>query len=221
MIYLNNNLLKIVFPDNPNITEFYEPLQTFMGQHGILDNQQRACHFLSQIGHESGDCRYLSENLNYSAKRLMEVFPKYFTSQSAVLAANNPRAIASIVYANRMGNGDINSHDGWNFRGRGLIQITGRENYKRCSDGMDININLLPTHLETVVGSVQCAVWYWTNRKLNMAADRDDIAAITRAINGGFTGLADRKIRYQRAYNAITQQLQQKLESKNDNTKVK
>lgn len=109
-----------------------------------IDTPLRLAHFVAQIAHESGSFKYKSENLNYSAKALRSVFGKYFdTDEMAERYARNPEGIANVVYANRMGNGDLVSADGWRYRGRGLIQLTGRENYANCAQniGMDCETN--------------------------------------------------------------------------------
>jgi putative chitinase len=133
--------------------------------------------------------------LNYSAKALNTVFPKYFTraGRSAEEYARNPEKIANVVYANRMGNGDIASADGWRYRGRGPIQLTGRSNYAAFGTafGVDVlkNPDLVQTNKEI---GLMAAVWFWNKNGLNELADAQDIKAMTKRINGGYNGLEDR-----------------------------
>lgn len=160
-----------------------------------IDIPLRICHFLAQIIHESGHLKYKSENLNYSSKALCSVFGKYFKSMDiAEQYARKPEKIANKVYANRMGNGDESSGDGWKYRGRGLIQLTGYTNYKKCSEylGIDLvnNPDLISNNPEV---SIKAACWFWNSNSLNNFADKDDIITITKRINGGTNGLEDRK----------------------------
>lgn len=172
---------------------YYDALNEVMQEYKI-DTKLRICHFLAQILHESGHLRYKSENLNYSAKALRSVFPKYFkTDEIAAQYARKPEKIANRVYANRMGNGDEASGDGWRMRGRGLIQLTGRSNYKTCGEALGIDLLKLP---DLIISDpkicVKTACWFWSSKKLNDLADNDDIKTITKRINGGFNGLDER-----------------------------
>ena len=172
---------------------YYEALNEIMPQYDI-NTKLRICHFLAQILHESGHFRYKSENLNYSAKALRSVFPKYFkTDEIAAEYARKPEKISNRVYANRMGNGDEASGDGWKFRGRGLIQLTGMSNYKICGEALGIDLLKLPDLITSDPKiCVKTACWFWSSKKLNDLADNDDIKTITKRINGGFNGLDDR-----------------------------
>ena len=173
---------------------YYEALNEIIQQYNI-NTKLRICHFLAQILHESGHFRYKSENLNYSAKALRSVFPKYFkTDEIAAEYARKPEKIGNRVYANRMGNGDEASGDGFTFRGRGLIQLTGRSNYKTCGEDLDIDLLKLPDLITSDSKiCVKTACWFWNKNKLNELADIDDIVTITKRINGGTNGLDDRK----------------------------
>ncbi|MAC47336.1 glycoside hydrolase family 19 protein [Oceanospirillum beijerinckii] len=172
-------------------------------QHGInkvfadfeINTPLRVVHFLAQIAHESGSLRYVSENLNYSAKALRAVFGKYFPIDSdAEEFARQPEKIANRVYANRMGNGDEASGDGWRYHGRGLIQLTGKDNYRHFAQSVGKNTIARPDLLQTDPDlAVAAAGWYWDSRNLNAYADHDDIREITRRINGGYHGLEDRQ----------------------------
>ena len=174
--------------------EYYlEALNLILPEYQINTNL-RLCHFLAQIIHESGHLKYNQENLNYSAKALRSVFGKYFpTDALAEQYARKPEKIANRVYANRMGNGDEASGDGWLRRGRGLIQLTGTDNYKACSKALNIDLmknpDLIVSNAEVCV---KTACWFWSVNNLNKYADVDNIKTITKRINGGYNGLEDR-----------------------------
>lgn len=184
---INSNIGK------PDCDYYYDALQKVLPEYKI-DTPLRICHFLAQILHESGHLKYKSENLNYSAESLLKVFPKYFkTKEIAQQYARKPEKIANKVYANRMGNGDEASGDGWNYRGRGLIELTGRSNYKICSQ--DLNIDFVKNPDWIIINAENCirtACWFWNKHKLNELADKDDIVTITKRINGGLTNISDR-----------------------------
>lgn len=159
----------------------------------FIDTPTRQSAFLGQIAHESVELTRLEENLNYSVARMMQVWPSKFpTSQSAIPYAYKPEKLANYVYANRIGNGDEASGDGWMYRGRGPIQITGRENYRKFGLYIDKPLEqfpelaLLPEH----GAAVACA--FWQHNGLNELADKGDHAAITRKVNGGQHGLEQR-----------------------------
>jgi len=153
----------------------------------------RIAHFMAQIEHESG-LKPISENLNYSAERLLVIFPKYFISnEDANRYARNPQKIANIVYANRMGNGSETSGDGYKFRGRGFIQITGKDNYTMLSKDTRIDFLTNPDLLLQEANSMISALWFWNKNKLNELADKNDIVGITKRINGGTNGIEHRK----------------------------
>lgn len=171
---------------------FLEPLQATMEEFSI-DTPERAAMFLAHCAHESAHFTRLEENLNYSAERLLAVFPRYFTPDEAQVYAHRLSAIASRVYANRMGNGDEASADGWHFRGRGIIQITGRRNYLNC--GVAIGVDLVENHDLLLEPELACrsAGWFWHVNGLNQCADTGDIAMATLRINGGTNGLQERR----------------------------
>jgi len=168
-----------------------------------IDTPQRQAMFLAQLAHESGELRHAVENLNYSSAALRRVWPSRFSEAEAERYARNPQKIAARVYANRMGNGDEASGDGWWFRGRGLIQITGRDNYQACGAALGRDFIATPDELAAVPWSVLSAGWFWESRGLNPIADRGDIEAVTRRINGGTNGLAERAEFYARARAAL------------------
>lgn len=189
-----DQLLKINGNKNPEMCKYYiDALNKVLPTYQI-NTKLRLCHFLAQILHESGNLKYKSENLNYSAKALRSVFGKYFkTDEIANEYARKPEKIANKVYANRMGNGNEASGDGWKYRGRGLIQLTGKNNYTIC--GQSINLNLVNNPdllINTPEASVKAACWFWDKNNLNSLADKDDIKTITKRINGGFNGIDDR-----------------------------
>lgn len=162
-----------------------------------LDSPKRIAAFLAQCGHESGGWTVFEENLNYSAKGLMGIFKKYFPDEATATAyQRQPEKIANKVYANRMKNGDEQSGDGFKFRGRGLIQLTGRDNYTKFAEALDMNLEDTIKYLETPNGAVASAGWFWDNNKLNQYCDKDDFITLTKRINGGTIGLADRQHHY-------------------------
>lgn len=157
-----------------------------------IDTPRRIQHFMAQVFHESGALARVKENMNYRADRLVKVFPRYFTADLAVVYAGQPERIGSRVYANRMGNGDEYSGDGYRYRGRGLIQVTGKTNYRMLGEWVGED---LVTHPERVAMHypVDSAVWYWVRNGLNALADGDDIRQVTQRINGGQNGIEDRR----------------------------
>jgi putative chitinase len=160
-----------------------------------INTNRRVAAFLAQCGHESGGWRTFSENLNYSAKALDAVFGKYFkrAGRDAEEYARQPEKIANVVYANRMDNGDTASGDGWRYRGRGPIQLTGKHNYAKFSDDMDVDaVNDPDMVSEDKEVALMSAIWYWNSNKLNRYADSGDIKTLTKRINGGYIGLEDR-----------------------------
>ena len=157
-----------------------------------LTTKLRIAYFMSQIEHESG-LKPISENLNYSAKRLLQIFPKYFNAEKALIYANKPQLIANRVYANRMGNGSESSGEGWKYRGRGFIQITGKENYFRLANDTDLDCLKNPDLLLEEPNAMLSALWFWNLKGLNKLADKNDIVGITKKINGGLNGIEHRK----------------------------
>jgi len=162
-----------------------------------INTPVRQAMFLSQLAHESGNFRFVVENLNYSADALRRVFGKYFPTEAlANEYARQPERIANRVYADRMGNGPEASGDGWKYRGRGLIQLTGKNNYASFSMQADNNALVDPDLVAQPELAVDSAGWFWTTNRLNQLADTGDVKAVTRRINGGFNGLADREAKY-------------------------
>ena len=193
-------------PNTKYAQQWYDTLfgpQTEFGGKSLLGEYQintpkRVAAFLAQCGHESGGFVFVTENLNYNASGLMRVFPKYFPDLTiAKQYERNPRKIASRVYANRMGNGDEASEQGWIFRGRGILQLTGKDNYFWFAASLDITPDEAAEYLETFEGAAQSACWFWETNKLNTMADAGDIKLMTKRINGGYIGLADREHHYE------------------------
>lgn len=170
--------------------ELYEKYRTLFKGYEI-NTPLRKAHFMCQIEHES-NLKPVSENLNYSENALLSVFGKYFTKETAKEYARKPEKIANVVYANRMGNGNTESGEGWNFRGRGFIQLTGKDNYRYLSRDSGIDYLSNPDMLLNEADAMIAALWYWKRRKLNKYADLDDVKTITKRINGGYNGLEHR-----------------------------
>ena len=154
---------------------------------------------MAQCAHESGGFTALHENLNYKAESLCKVWPRYFNTSNANDYAHQPEKIACRAYAGRMGNGDEASGDGWSYCGRGLIQLTGKNNYQAFADSIQTDISQIPAYLQTFEGAIQSACWFWENNNLNACADAGDIVKMTKVINGGTLGLDDRTARYNHA----------------------
>jgi len=185
--------LQKIFPKTTaeTLSQYVEPLIKVFKTYEI-NTPLRQAHFLAQVGHESGGFNFTKENLNYSADALLKVFPKYFNPDSAASHARNPKMIANRVYANRMGNGDVASNDGFNYRGRGLIQLTGKTNYTAFSKSVGLDLTKVVPYLETPEGAAMSAGWFWDTNKLNAKADTDNIQSVTKTINGGTNGIDDR-----------------------------
>lgn len=192
--------LRQMIGNNPHITYWHDAISTICPDYGI-DTPKRLAAFIAQCAHESANFTALRENLNYRAETLMKTWPNRFPSLTeANKYARNPQKIANKVYANRMGNGPEESGDGWRYLGRGLIQLTGRENYSwfGASVGID-NPDELIEYLGTFEGAVQSACWFWETNELNQWADKGDMKTLTLRINGGDKGLADRIKHYKHA----------------------
>ncbi len=169
-----------------------------------INTPARLAAWLAQCAHESGGFKFLKENLNYKAASLRRVFPKYFADDATAASyANKPERIANRVYANRMGNGPEESGDGWKFCGRGLIQLTGKNNYTFFAGSLDIPLEEASEYLETFEGAVQSACFFWEQNKLNQFADNGDILTMTKRINGGTIGLEDRIKHYEHAKHVL------------------
>ena len=158
-----------------------------------ISNNFRLAHFLSQVAHESGNFKVLHENLNYSASGLLKVFPRYFNANTAAQFARKPQLIANRVYANRIGNGNEASGDGWNYRGRGYLQVTGRANYKAFSEYIGEDCEKNPDFIATKY-PLDSALWFFDRNKLWTLCDKgeENVPIVSRRVNGGTNGLQDR-----------------------------
>ena len=166
-----------------------------------VNTAERVAMFVAQCGHESGGFRVLSENLNYSAKALNTIFPKYFrrANRDANPYHRQPEKIANIIYASRMDNGNTASGDGWKFRGGGILQLTGRYNYTQFAKEMEMTPEEATDYVRTKKGALDSACWFWDTNNLNKYCDSRDIKGATKRINGGYIGLEDRKKHYEHA----------------------
>lgn len=199
---LSKEQLKQLLPKNPYIDQWHNALTQLLPDYEI-NTPQRVASFLAQCAHESGGFLFLKENLNYKAASLRKVFPKYFpTDEIANAYASKPNkaeAIANRVYASRMGNGDEESGDGYRYCGRGLIQLTGKDNYTFFAGSLGITVEEASEYLQTFEGAAQSACWFWETNNLNQFADKGDIVTMTKRINGGTIGLEDRIKHYEHA----------------------
>lgn len=166
-----------------------------------ITTANRIAGFFAQCGHESMNFTVLSENLNYKAETLEKLFSKYFSKagRNAADYAKQPEKIANIIYASRMGNGDTASGDGYRFRGRGVVQLTGRDNYTAFGLSIGLMANDVIDYVTTKQGALESACWYWNSRKINLACDEGDIVKMTKLVNGGTIGLEDRRKHYEQA----------------------
>ena len=199
---LSEKQLAELIPKNPYVEHWHHAMEQCLPDYDI-NTPRRIAAFVAQCAHESGGFRFLTENLNYRAESLVKTWPKYFNTSNAGSYARNPQRIANRAYANRMGNGDEASGDGWRFCGRGLIQLTGRSNYQSFADSIETDINDIPDYLATFEGAVQSACWFWETNNLNKWADLGDIVTLTKRINGGTLGLDDRMKHYTHALHVL------------------
>lgn len=200
---LSERHLREFLPKNNYVSDWYNALSILLPQYDI-NTPMRVAAFLAQCGHESGGFIFLRENLNYRAETLLRQWPKRFpTMEIAKMYERKPEIIANRAYANRMGNGDEASGDGWRYCGRGLIQLTGKDNYQDFADSIETPVEEIPEYLVTFEGATQSACWFWDSRSLNKEADVADIKTMTKKINGGLIGLEDRFKHYQHALEII------------------
>ena len=195
--------LKELIPKNKYIAQWCKALNLILPDYEI-NNPLRVAAFLAQCIHESGGFVFLTENLNYRAESLMKVWPKHFpTLEIARSYEKQPEKIANKAYANRMGNGDESSGDGYKYCGRGLIQLTGKSNYQAFADSIETPLQEIPLYLQTFEGAVQSACWFWETNNLNALADKKDIVGLTKKINGGTIGLDDRIKHYEHTLHVL------------------
>jgi putative chitinase len=186
-----------------------------------INTPQRIAGFLSQCAHESGGFERLQENLNYSADGMAGVWPRRFAvlgpdgkpvkkdgknqpNKFALALHRKPEMIANVVYSSRMGNGPVESGEGWLYRGRGLKQLTGKDNHRACGAGLGVDLVANPDLLLEPVYAARSAAWFWANNKCNIFADAGDIEGLTKKINGGLIGIDDRKKRYASALRSLS-----------------
>jgi putative chitinase len=197
---MNVDKLKGVIPDGV-ITQIDSIKDKFE-----INTALRLAHFLAQCGHESGNFKLTQENLNYSGKGLLATFSKYFNAETAILYERKPEKIANVVYANRMGNGDKASGDGYKFRGRGYIQLTGHDNYAAFGKAIGEDILASPDLIATKY-PLASAAWFWNKNKINAIADggatSEVVAKVTRKVNGGVIGLDDRIKHFYQFHNLL------------------
>lgn len=199
--------LRAMIPTNKEIAAWCDELNKALPKYDITTDQ-RIAGFISQCAHESMDFNAMSENLNYREETLNKVFPRYFGpgKRNAAEYAKNPEKIANYVYMDEFRTsklGNTQPGDGWRFRGRGLKQLTGRDNYTRFAKDYDMTAEEAAVWVETKEGALASALWFWNTNKLNAVADTGNVAALTKKINGGDIGLADRQARYAKAMAAL------------------
>ena len=186
------NLDNLSIPDKVK-----QELWSVMSKFGIR-TVDRLAHFLGQCHHESGGFTKVRENLNYSEKALLKTFPKYFKDRDPKAYSKAPQTLANYVYANRLGNGSEASGDGWKYRGRGYIQLTGKDNYRAFDAFVDDDILVGGPDLVATKYPLLSAAWFWDTNRINSLADAgtdfDDIARVTKKVNGGHHGLHERVI---------------------------
>ena len=199
---ISKEQLTQLIPGNTYIDHWYDALSKLLPDYEI-NTPNRIAAFVAQCAHESANFTALHENLNYTASSLTRVWPSRFPAGVAEQYANNPEAIANRAYCSRMGNGDDASGDGWRYCGRGLIQLTGKDNYAAFADSIGITPEEVSDYVQTFEGAVQSACWFWESNNLNQYADSGDIETMTKRINGGTLGLADRKEHYEHAKHVL------------------
>ena len=196
---LTKEQLRQIIPKNPYLDHWYQDLSQLLPDYDI-NTPERIAAFLAQCTHESNDFTALKENLNYKAASLRKMFPTHFEtdeiSNHYASLPNKQEAIANRMYANRMGNGDEASGDGYRYCGRGLIQITGKDNYFWFAASVMVTAPEASEYMQTFEGACQSACWFWENNNLNKWADAGDMDKMTHIINGGTIGIEDRKARY-------------------------
>ena len=203
--FTKGHLAEIISAD---ADDWYDALCELLPKYGIT-TERRVAHFLSQCAHESGGFKRLEENLNYSAKALRAVFGRYFgdsPKRDADEYHRQPEMIANYVYMDeyrkyKMGN--VNEGDGWLFRGRGLKQLTGRHNYTKFGESIDMSAEQAAEYVATPSGAIESACWFWDTNNLNDIADTDNVVKMTKKINGGNIGLEDRQKRYSHAMEVL------------------
>lgn len=197
------NKLSQIITNNQYVNDWFAALSKLLPDYDI-NTVPRVAAFLAQTAHESGGYKALKENLNYRAETLMKVWPRYFPNMEiANQYAHKQEAIANRAYGGRMGNGPEASGDGFKYCGRGLIQLTGKDNYTSFAESIETPVEEIPEFLGTFEGAVQSACWFWENNNLNQFADSGDMLTLTKRINGGTLGLDDRVAHYNHAMHIL------------------
>ena len=199
---LTQEQLAQLIPGNPYLDYWYNALEQCLPDYDI-NTPPRVAAFIAQCAHESGNFKFLKENLNYKAESLCRVWPRYFNAGNAAQYAHKQEMIANRAYAGRMGNGPEESGDGYRYCGRGLIQLTGKTNYTWFAASLEISPEEAAEYTQTFEGAAQSACWFWETNKLNQWADKGDIEKMTKIINGGTIGLEDRKKHYAHALHVL------------------
>jgi putative chitinase len=208
--FKGRQLAEILKMDKDTALKWYSAMKEILPKYGIT-TQRRVAHFLSQTGHESGNYKTMEENLNYSEKALNAVFGRYFGAppkRNAAEYARKPEKIANYVYMDEYRSkggqmGNVQEGDGWRFRGRGLKQLTGRNNYTAFGKSVGMTAEEAAEYVVTEKGALESACWFWESRNLNSIADSDDVKLMTKKINGGTIGLEDRQKRYAAAMKVL------------------
>ena len=204
---LTKDMLRAMIGNNPDSDTWYDALAEIMPKYDIT-TPNRIAGFIAQCAHESNNFKSLEENLNYSEKALLSVFGRYFGTgkgkRDAAEYARNPEMIANYVYQDEFRTkkgamGNVEEGDGWRFRGRGLKQLTGRNNYTAFGKTVGMSAEEAAEYVATPKGAVESACWFWDTNKLNAIADTGDIVKMTKKINGGTIGLEDRTARWEKA----------------------
>jgi putative chitinase len=198
--------LKQLLPKNPYVDHWHNALSQLLPDYEI-NTARRIAAFIAQCSHESANFTALKENLNYRWQTLRKLFPKYFPTdelaQQYASLPNKQEAIANRIYGGRMGNGPEETGDGFRFCGRGLIQLTGKQNYTWFAASLGITVEEASEYLQTFEGAAQSACWFWETNKLNQWADAGDMVTLTKRINGGTIGLDDRIKHYEHALHVL------------------
>ena len=201
--------LAVMIPTNKEVGEWCAALNEMLPKYGITTDK-RIAGFISQCAHESSDFRVLQENLNYKEATLLKVFPRYFGpgKENAAEYAGKPEKIANYVYMDKNRSkggalGNVKDGDGWLFSGKGLKQVTGRANTTAFGKTVGMTAKEAAAYLLTKKGALESALWFWGSRNLNEVADTGDVTRLTKIINGGDIGLADRQARYAKAMAAL------------------
>jgi putative chitinase len=183
--------------------QWVDALNETFGRFNISTKRQQAA-FIGQCGHECGNFRILEENLNYRAESLMKLWPKRFDSDKSNMCARNPKLIANTVYSGRMGNRDEASGDGYRFRGRGCMQLTGYANYFHAGQALGVDFVMEPDLVATPKFAALTAGWFWSTHDCNRLAENADWAGLTKKINGGTIGLQDRILHTNQALEVLS-----------------